>query len=107
IAGGYADILLTHESPDVDTVPNVRRILNTNPGGYPNSALAESLASRQQIDLVRDAVHPRLHAHGHLHVYGTNGLPDKRFVASVAADGAPYSVMLLDLETRRLTRVNL
>ena len=42
-----------------------------------------------------------------MHVYDTLVLADKRFVVSVAADGDPYSVLLLELESLRLTRVNL
>ncbi|MGM7696811.1 metallophosphoesterase [Microbacterium sp. A84] len=107
LAGGPADILLTHESAYTDVVPAVRQILRMNPGGFPASARAESAASRRQVDLVRDVVRPRLALHGHFHTYDTLVLEDKRFVVSVASDGQPYSVMLLDVDALRLTRVEI
>ncbi|QKJ19916.1 hypothetical protein [Microbacterium hominis] len=90
IAGGAADVLLTHESPHVTATRNVRTILLTNPGGFPDEALEESRASRQQIDRVVDAVTPAVHLHGHMHTASARITADDAFhTYSLADAGAP------------------
>ncbi len=56
IAGGHADLMLTHESPANTPVRPVREILRTNPHGFPDSALEASAASRARVSEVWDAV---------------------------------------------------
>ena len=45
IAGGPADLMLTHESPGNTPVRAVRELLRTNPNRFPAEALAESAKS--------------------------------------------------------------
>lgn len=47
IAGGPADVFLTHEPPALG-VPEVRAILAGNPSGYPDEALAISRLRRKR-----------------------------------------------------------
>ncbi|WP_433718628.1 metallophosphoesterase family protein [Microbacterium laevaniformans] len=97
VADGPADILLTHESP-VTAVPEVARILASNPNGYPAAALAISAAQRERVERVHDAVQPILHFHGHMHVYGNLTLPSGQQIISLAQDGQPGNAGVLDLE---------
>lgn len=105
IAGGAVDILLTHESPGADAVPEVRRLLAGNPYGYPEAALAVSASQRQRIDHVREAVHPALHLHGHMHVAGERVLPSGQRVVSLPCDGDVGNVVLLDVATLDVERL--
>lgn len=95
VVGKHADILLTHESP-LRAVPEVRRVLRTNPFGYPSEALATSAAQRALVQRVSDAVRPGLHLHGHMHVYGDAQIASGRRVISLARDTFEGSAGVLD-----------
>lgn len=97
VAGGKADVMLTHESPDHTPVLEVRELIEAPPGGIPWSALAESAASRRRVGAVWDAVAPRLLAHGHMHVWGTGSASDGRRVVSLDRDGDGANTALLDV----------
>ncbi|MBT2496205.1 metallophosphoesterase [Microbacterium sp. ISL-59] len=102
IAGGPADLMLTHESPARTPVRAVREVLRTNPMGFPNERLAESMASRDRVKQVWDAVRPELLMHGHMHVAGGGATDDGRRVASFGRDTMQGSLAFLDLQTLRL-----
>jgi hypothetical protein len=102
VAGGPADLMLTHESPARTPVRAVREILRTNPMGFPDDALAVSAVSRDRVAEVWDAVHPELLAHGHLHVPGGGMTEDGRRVASFGQDGQQGNVGFLDMKTLRI-----
>lgn len=98
IADGNADLMLTHEC-GLTTVPEAERVIAANPHHFPHSALDASRASRERVERVREAVRPRLHAHGHLHVYGERELPDGRRIVAVNRDTMAGNAVMLDLAT--------
>lgn len=102
IAGGPADVMLTHESPARTPVRAVREVLRTNPMGFPVETLAESKDSRERVAQVWDAVRPELLVHGHMHVAGGGSTEDGRRVASFGRDTHEGSLGILDLRTLRL-----
>lgn len=102
IAGGPADLMLTHESPARTPVKVVREVLRTNPMRFPAETLAESAQSRERVARVWDAVRPELLMHGHIHVAGGGATDDGRRVASFGRDTMQGSLAFLDLRTLRL-----
>lgn len=102
IAGGPADVMLTHESPARTPVAEVQRVLRSNPIGFPDSALIKSAASRVRVAEVWDAVRPSLLLHGHMHVAGTGITDDGRQVTSLASNGRQGHFAILDLPTLTL-----
>jgi hypothetical protein len=106
VAGGSADVMLVHETPDRTPVQVIQSILSTNPLGFPAFARYESGLSRRQVDRVWGAVRPRLLMHGHMHLPGAGTTPDGRRVVSFGMDGQPRNLALLDLSTLELTDVS-
>ncbi|MBT2496213.1 metallophosphoesterase [Microbacterium sp. ISL-59] len=102
IAGGPADVMLTHESPAGSPVRAVRELLRTNPWRLPKDTLAESAASRARVTEVWDAVRPELLLHGHLHIPGGGATKDGRRVASLGRDGQEGNLGFLDMRTLRM-----
>lgn len=98
IAGGGADVLLTHESP-ARAVPEVRSILAGNPFGFPMEALTTSAAQRDRVQRVSDAVRPGMHLHGHMHVYGDLKHEHGRRVVSLGRDSFAGNAGVLDMRT--------
>ncbi|KQQ65401.1 hypothetical protein ASF63_15815 [Microbacterium sp. Leaf320] len=107
IAGGPADVMLTHESPAGTPVRVVREILRTNPYGFPEAALEASAASRARVTEVWDAVRPELLAHGHLHAPGGGKTEDGRRVASLGREGQEGNLGILDMKTLRMATPSL
>lgn len=99
IAGGDADLMLTHESPDRTPVRAVQEILRTNPMGFPDDALFDSLHSRRRVAKVWDLIHPELLAHGHMHAPGGGQTDDGRRVASLGRDTQQGNLSFLDMAT--------
>ncbi|WP_251443306.1 metallophosphoesterase [Microbacterium sp. USTB-Y] len=107
IAGGSADLMLTHESPAGTPVRPVQRILRTNPHGFPQSALDASASSRARVSEVWDAVRPELLMHGHLHVAGGGKTEDGRRVASFGRDTHEGNLGILDMKTLKVSAPSL
>jgi len=99
IAGGQADVLLSHESPEGTPVREVTQVLRENPGGFPDAALRDSAESRRRVTQVWDAVHPKLLLHGHMHVAGAGQTRDGRAVISLGRDTHRGNVVFLHLPT--------
>lgn len=97
IEGGPATVMITHESPSATPVESVRRILSSNPLGFPPRSLAYSAASREQVGRVWGAVRPSVLFHGHMHAPGVGNAPDGREVISLGMDGQPGNIALLDV----------
>ncbi|RLK49327.1 metallophosphoesterase family protein [Microbacterium telephonicum] len=97
IAGGPADVMLTHETPNGTPVRSVRRVLRGNPFGFPASALIASAESRARVDAVWDATHPKLLLHGHMHVAGPGVTDDGRRVISLGRDGEAGHLAFLNM----------
>lgn len=102
IAGGPADIMLTHESPADTPVRAVRDLLRTNPFGFPAETLAESAMSRARVSEVWDATRPALLMHGHMHAPGGGVTDDGRRVVSLGCDDQPDNLAFLDMNTLTL-----
>lgn len=96
IAGGPADVLLTHE-PGATVVPEVEAVLAANPHNFPVDARAESARSRARVEHVWDAVRPGMFMHGHLHVYGDRTLDDGRQIISLNRDAMAGNAGVLDM----------
>lgn len=107
IAGGPADLMLTHESPAGTPVRPVQRILQGNPHGFPQPALDASAASRARVSEVWDAVRPELLMHGHLHVAAGGKMEDGRRVASFGRDAHEGNLGILDMTTLRIAAPSL
>lgn len=102
IAGGPADLMLTHESPAGTPVRAVREILRTNPFGFPDDALADSANSRARVAKVWNIVRPELLIHGHMHAPGGGQTDDGLRVASLGQDGQQGNLGFLDMHKLRI-----
>ena len=107
IAGGRADLMLTHEAPAGTPVRPVQVLLRTNPHNFPAAALEASAASRARIAEVWNAVRPELLAHGHMHVPAGGKAEDGRRVASLGRDGQEGNLGLLDMSTLKMATPSL
>jgi len=96
IAGGAADLLLTHESPEPSPVRAVRSAI-ARPGRWSADEVEASRASRTRVTRVWDAVWPELLIHGHYHEPGGGRAPDGRRVASLGANGQWGNMLVLDM----------
>ncbi len=94
-----AELMLTHESPDLTPVNAVRAVLRDNPMGFPDDALYDSANSRSRVGKVWSVHHPELLIHGHMHVPGGGATDDGRRVASMGRDTQQGSLGLLDMRT--------
>ena len=105
IAGGHAEVMLTHDSPGQPyCTPPVAEIMAGNPLGWPDDVLAYAEDGVQKVTRAVSAVRPRLLAHGHFHVAGEAvvRLPGARHdttIWSLAARRDPGNVRVLDLDT--------
>lgn len=97
-----ADLMLTHETPEHTPVRAVQEILRTNPMGFPDDALYDSLNSRSRVGKVWAMNHPELSIHGHMHVAGGGQTDDGRRVASMGRDEQQGSLGFLDMRTLRM-----
>lgn len=102
IAGGSADVMITHESPAGTPVRAVQSVLHTNPFGFPEEALAESAASRARVTRVWDGVRPSLLMHGHMHIAGGGMTADGRRVTSLGSDAQEGNIAFLNMRTLEL-----
>ncbi|WP_372446053.1 antitoxin VbhA family protein [Microbacterium maritypicum] len=107
IAGGPADLMLTHESPANTPVRPVQKLLRTNPHWFTKAALEASAASRARVSQVWDAVRPELLAHGHMHVGAGGQTSDGRRVASLGREGHEWNLGILDVQNLRMATPSL
>jgi hypothetical protein len=105
IAGGHAEVMLTHDSPGPPycTAPVAETIQN-NPRGWPDTILAYAEDGIEKVTRAVIGVQPLMLAHGHFHVAGDTEvqLPDSPHpttIWSLAANQDPDNVRLLDLDT--------
>lgn len=89
IAGGRADVMLTHDAPEPAT-SKVAAIVAGNPAGWSAPALGYAARGRAMLTRAVDRIRPKLLVHGHFHV---------RDEAEVTrADGSRYRILALDDE---------
>ena len=105
VAGGYADVMLTHDSPGPPwcTEP-VAAVIRDNPWDWPDSILAYAQEGIDRVTRAVVGVAPLLLAHGHFHVAGEAvvrlpGAEHDTTIWSLGANQDPANVRLLDLET--------
>jgi len=105
IAGGHAEIMLTHDSPGPPywTEPVADVILN-NPCDWPDSILSYAEDGIEKLTRAVVGVKPLLLAHGHFHVTGQAvvrlpGAAQDTTIWSLAANQDSGNVRLLDLDT--------
>ncbi|MXG91633.1 hypothetical protein [Nocardioides flavescens] len=105
VAGGSADVMLTHDSPGPPycTAP-VGEIITGNPWGRPDSTLAYAQTGIDRITRAVTGVAPRLLVHGHFHVGGEAvvhlpGACRPTMVWSLGANGDEANLRYLDMET--------
>lgn len=98
IAGGRADVLLTHEAP-VNGTTEAANLLAANPRSFPAEALTVSAAQRERVERVREAARPQIHLHGHMHVHGERVREDGSRVVSLDRDTMAGHAGVLDLTT--------
>ena len=102
IAGGPADVMLTHESPARTPARKVRDVLRSNPLGFPVATRLDSGLSRRQISRVWDAAQPDLLMHGHMHIPDHGTTDDGRRVVSMGCDGQQGNLAFLEMRSLRL-----
>lgn len=105
VEAGYADVMLTHDSParPYCTEP-VADLLRDNPWGWPDSSLAYADVGLERVTRAVVGVKPRMLAHGHFHVAGETAvrLPGSTYETTIWSLGANQdqgNVRLLDLDT--------
>jgi hypothetical protein len=105
VAGGHAEIMLTHDSPDLPhCTPPVEALLRDNPWDWPPESLAYAQDGIDKLSRAVMGVKPLLLAHGHFHVAGESvvrlpGADHDTTIWSLGANQDPGNVRLLDLDT--------
>ena len=103
VAGGYADVMLTHDAPlapyEADQVAHIR---THNECGWPDRAFAYARVGAERMHDAFLGVAPRLFAHGHYHAVGeaTVQLPARGYdttIWSLNCDGVGGNIRYLDL----------
>lgn len=96
IAGGPAEIMLTHEAVNGGTAKVERSLLG--PSSWPLEALYYSADSRRRVTKLWDAVSPNILLHGHMHIPDEIELADGRRVVSMGCDYQRGNIGVLDLD---------
>lgn len=108
IAGGHAEVMLCHDSPEPAT-PAVTRILAGNPFGWPQDALRYAASIRARLTQAVAVVRPDVLVHGHYHAWdhAQVPLPDGGFVVMVSLDceRTPGNLAVLDLTDLSIRRL--
>ena len=94
IAGGGADVMITHDMVNRGIPALDHRILRSD--GWPANALAMSALSRNRVTRVWAAVQPQILFHGHMHTAALSP-PGGPRVVSLGCDNNRGNVMLLAL----------
>lgn len=109
IAGGHAEVMLTHDSPTspyctpvVDEI--LRRNASDNPMEWPESSLAYADDGLSKVTRAVLGVRPLFLAHGHFHVAGEGvvQLPQAASATTIWSLGARHeegTVRVLDLDS--------
>lgn len=82
VAGGYADIMITHDSPN----PGVKKVqqIVTGPSTWPPLARIYSDRGRELMTKAFEGVQPKLLVHGHYHVFDIHRGGEKGNIISLA-----------------------
>lgn len=96
VAGGHADIMISHEAPLRGTAA-VTRIRQSNLDGRTADTLASSLTMAERLTEATDAVSPTIHVHGHWHAPDEIQLDSGQRVYSMGIDFQTKNLATLDL----------
>jgi hypothetical protein len=105
IAGGHAEVMLTHDSPEPPyCTDSVADTIRNNPWGWPDSILAYAQEGIERVTRAVIGVEPLLLVHGHFHVADEAavrlpGSTHETTIWSLGANQDPGNVRLLDLDT--------
>ncbi|WP_168929494.1 metallophosphoesterase [Nocardioides sp. GY 10113] len=107
VAGGPVDVFLAHDSPAAPYwTPAVAQICTTNPQDWPADAVVDAAVGRTLMRQAFEAIAPSLFLHGHYHVRDSADVVLRSGggcrIESLAADGEPGNVAILDLDTLRV-----
>lgn len=101
-AGGYVDIMLTHDAPPGGT-DEVQKILDNDGSFWTPQGLAYAREGQQLMKIAVDGVKPAMFIHGHFHVAGEKVQSDTLFVSLDRDADRPgqrtRNGILLDLNT--------
>lgn len=106
-SAGYADIMLTHDSPDGGTYA-VQRIVDDPLGVHTwgREGIAWARAGRRRMNVAYAGVMPRFFAHGHYHVGDMRETEDGRVFLSLDMQRTRSNLAVLDLETYEVTVID-
>lgn len=105
VAGGHADLMFTHDSPDIPLATRAVADIVTTPYLGASSATMEWVTQgRRLMTEAVLAVQPLLLFHGHYHVYDQAlrllpGTDDPMRIVSLAHDGTVGNAVILDTQT--------
>jgi Icc-related predicted phosphoesterase len=105
VEGGYADVMLAHDSPDHPwQSPRVAQMCTSNPQGWSRTALSYAAVGRNRLTQAFLGVQPCLFVHGHYHLADdvVVDLADREHDCRIVAldmDGTDGNIALFDPET--------
>ncbi|WP_028644595.1 metallophosphoesterase [Nocardioides sp. URHA0020] len=105
IAGGYADVMITHDAPGPPWATRaVEDIVTTNPMSWTDRALSYATEGRDLVTAAFLGVAPRLQVHAHYHCSGQrtvtlSGAGYDTEIWSLDCNGKAGNMRLLDLAT--------
>jgi hypothetical protein len=104
IAGGFADIMIAHDSPDAPyAVRKVVDILASNPFGFSDRALDYASVGRERMTRAYEGVAPSVFFHGHYHASDSRVFADEsgdqRQVVGLNKQYQAGNMFRLDLDT--------
>lgn len=107
IAGGPADVLLTHDAPSPGT-PTIEQIIRTNPLGLSREARTYAQAGRSKVTRVFRGLQPRLNVHGHMHyderiTRHLDGFDHPTETISLSCDGDTGNIAILRIWDLKVT----
>ena len=113
VAGGHADIMVTHDAPDGGT-DRVQHILDHNPQGWTSEELAYAARGRDLVTAAFHGVGPKVLFHGHYHSWDAKmvRVPETTddagagaghcLVVSLGRERQAHNIAYLDLDTLEL-----
>lgn len=94
MAGGHADIMLTHDAPHDVEIPGLS-------AGWSPTALRAADRHRQLLSTVVDVVDPEFLLHGHFHSFHKTMRSNGTMVIGLGTDGEARNTMVWDLQDWR------
>lgn len=110
IAGGYADVMVTHDAPHS---PTIDARISGNPQGFEQIDIDYAEVGRMRMDRAFHGVAPKVLFHGHYHFPVNDTVAVVRdgervpaIVVGLDCDGKRDSLATLDTETGDVTLLN-